>query len=70
MTKENYSIQGLKDLLNNLEQLSTCTMTLREIENVSSEAYNKLMEEQHSIIEKANAYAGALKGELNAEFRS
>nr|AKN38146.1 hypothetical protein [Vibrio tasmaniensis] len=61
MTKENYSIQGLKDLLNDLEELSTCIMTLSGIpEHFNSSAYDQLQEDKHALIQKINGYASIL----------
>ncbi|WP_146448128.1 hypothetical protein [Vibrio kanaloae] len=61
MTNLNYSITGLKDLLNDLENISTCLMTLSAVpEHVNSSAYDQLQEDQHSLIEKINGYATML----------
>lgn len=62
MTVENYSITGLKDLLNDLENLSTCLMTLTTVpEHINSSAYDQLMEDQYSLIQKINGYATMLR---------
>jgi len=60
MTTENYSIFGLKDLLNDLENLSTCLMTL-PVEHVDSTAYGQLQEDQFSLIQTINGYATMLQ---------
>jgi hypothetical protein len=59
MTVENYSITGLKDLLNDLENLSTCLMTLPE-KHVDATAYGQLMEDQYALIQTINCYATML----------
>lgn len=59
MTIENYSIIGLKDLLNDLENLSTCLMTLPE-KHVDATAYGQLMEDQYALIQTINGYATML----------
>lgn len=62
MTTENYSITGLKDLLNDLENLSTCLMTLAALpQHVNSSAYDQLMEDQYSLIQTINGYATMLR---------
>lgn len=60
MTIENYSIVGLKDLLNDLENLSTCLMGLPE-EHVDSTAYGILLEDQLTLIQTINSYASMLQ---------
>lgn len=60
MTIENYSIIGLKDLLNDLENLSTCLMTLPE-KHVDATAYGQLMEDQYALIQTINGYATMLQ---------
>ncbi|MDA0150673.1 hypothetical protein [Vibrio sp. LaRot3] len=60
MTTENYSITELKDLLNDLENLSTCLMTLPE-EHVDASALSQLFEDQFSLIQKINGYATMLR---------
>lgn len=60
MTTENYSIAELKDLLNDLENLSTCLMTLPE-EHVDASALSQLFEDQLSLIQKINGYASMLR---------
>ena len=59
MTTENYSMFGLKDLLNDLEHLSTCLMSLPE-EHVDSTAFGQLKEDQLSLIHTINSYATML----------
>ena len=60
MTIENYSIIGLKDLLNDLENLSTCLMTIPQ-EHVDSTAYCLLQEDQFNLIQTINGYATMLQ---------
>ena len=59
MTTENYSIIGLKDLLNDLENLSTCLMTLPE-RHIDATAYGQLVEDQYALIQTINCYASML----------
>ena len=59
MTTENYSIVGLKDLLNDLENLSTCLIILPE-KHIDATAYGQLMEDQHALIQTINGYATML----------
>lgn len=61
MTTKNYSINGLKDLLNDLENLSTCLMTLPE-QHVHVKAYSQLIEDQYALIQTINGYATMLQG--------
>lgn len=62
MTTKNYSINGLKDLLNDLENLSTCLMTLTTVpEHINSSAFDQLQEDQHALIQTINGYATMLK---------
>jgi hypothetical protein len=62
MTIQNYSIIGLKDLLNDLENLSTCLMGLTSVpEHIHSSAYDQLQEDQYSLIQKINGYATMLR---------
>lgn len=56
MTTENYSIFGLKDLLNDLEHLSNCIMTIPQ-HHIDDAAYYQLIDDQHNLIQKVNAYA-------------
>lgn len=57
MTNQDYSITGLKDLLNDLENLSTCLMTLTTVpEHINSTAYDQLMEDQYALIQMINGY--------------
>lgn len=61
MTTENYSIIGLKDLLNDLENLSTCLMTLTTVpEHINSSAFDQLQEDQYALIQTINGYATML----------
>lgn len=61
MTNNNYSIQGLKDLLSDLEELSNCIMVLSGIpERINSSAYDQLQEDQYSLIQEINGYASIL----------
>lgn len=60
MTTENYSIIGLKDLLNDLENFSTCLMGLPE-EHVDATAYGLLLENQLNLIQTINSYASVLQ---------
>jgi hypothetical protein len=55
MTNQDYSIAGLKGLLNDLENLSTCLMTLPE-EHVDATAYGQLLEDQYALIQMINGY--------------
>ena len=62
MTVENYSIIGLKDLLNDLENLSTCLMTLTTVpEHINSSAFDQLQDDQYALIQKINGYATVLQ---------
>lgn len=62
MTTQNYSIIGLKDLLNDLENLSTCLMVLTSVpEHINSSAYDQLREDQYSLIQRINGYATMLR---------
>lgn len=64
MTNLDYSILGLKDLLNDIEELSTCLMSLSALSHsslISSEAFDQLVENQFTLIQKANSYASILK---------
>lgn len=62
MTTQNYSIIGLKDLLNDLENLSTCLMGLTSVpEHINSSAYDQLQEDQYSLIQRINGYASMLR---------
>lgn len=65
MTNQDYCIDGLKDLINNLENISTCLMSIPE-EHIDTKAIGLLKENQHSLIEKINSYATMLK-ELEKE---
>ena len=62
MTTQNYSIFDLKDLLNDLENLSTCLMTLTTVpEHINSSAFDQLMEDQYALIQSINGYATMLQ---------
>ncbi|EJB0234651.1 hypothetical protein ACI45T_004745 [Vibrio vulnificus] len=62
MTTENYSIIGLKDLLNDLESLSTCLMTLNAVsEHINSSVFDQLQEDQYTLIQTINGYAAILQ---------
>lgn len=60
MTKENYSIQGLKDLLDELENLATCLIGMPR-DRVDKHAWNKMLENQFEMVQEAAAYANRLK---------
>ncbi|ELU0552550.1 TPA: hypothetical protein ACGSSZ_004811 [Vibrio parahaemolyticus] len=59
MTKPNYSITGLKHLLVDLENLSTCIISMPK-EHVDSAAYSQLLEDQFDLIQRVNGYATML----------
>lgn len=59
MTTNNYSITGLKDLLNDLENLSTLLMCVPE-HHVDSSAILQLQEDQFNLIHTINSYASML----------
>lgn len=68
MTNLNYSIDGLKDLLNDLENLSTCLITLSSIPNhIDSSSLNQLYEDQYSLIQTVNCYATVLQASQFAD---
>ena len=50
----------LKDLLDDLENLSTCLMSLPE-KHVDSTAYGILLEDQFTLIQTINSYASVLR---------
>ena len=60
MTNQDYSIDGLKDLVSDLENIATCLMTIPE-EHVDATAIGLLEESQYNLIKKINAYAMMLK---------
>ncbi len=60
MTNLNYSISGLKDLLSDLENLSTCIISLPK-EHVSASVLSDLMEHQHELIQFIDGYCMMLK---------
>lgn len=49
----------LKDLLNDLQNLSTCLMTV-PLEHVDASAYQQLLEDQFNLIQFINGYASVL----------
>jgi hypothetical protein len=59
MTKENYSIQGLKDLLDELENLTTCLIGMPR-DRVDKDAWSKMLENQFELVQEATAYANIL----------
>lgn len=62
MTIQNYSISGLKDLLNDLENLSTSLIALQSSsEHVDSGVLSSLQESQFSLIQTVNGYATILQ---------
>lgn len=65
MTNQDYSIDGLKGLLNDLENISTCLMSIPE-EHIDATAIGLIKKNQHSLIEKINSYATMLR-ELEKE---
>lgn len=60
MTNLNYSISGLKDLLSELENLSTCIISLPK-EHVSASVLSDLMEHQHELIQFIDGYCMMLR---------
>lgn len=56
MTTNNYSIAGLKDLLNDLENLSTCLISIPQ-EHVDCSVIAQLRHDQYELIQKVNTYA-------------
>jgi hypothetical protein len=60
MTTLNYSISGLKDLLSDLENLSTCISCLPR-NHVSPSVLNDLIKQQHDLIEFTNGYCTMLQ---------
>ena len=59
MTTENYSIQGLKDLLDELENLTTCLIGMPR-NSVDKDAWSKMLENQFELVQEATAYANIL----------
>lgn len=59
MTIENYSTQGLKDLLDELENLATCLMGMPR-DRVDIDAWNRILEDQFKLIKESQAYANIL----------
>ncbi len=59
MTTENYSIQGLKDLLDELENLTTCLIGMPR-NRVDKDAWSKMLENQFELVQEATAYANIL----------
>jgi len=60
MTTLNYSINGLKDLLNDLENLSTCLMSI-PLAHVDAAAYQQLREDQLALIQSICTYGTTLQ---------
>ncbi|MBY4623168.1 hypothetical protein NB622_00045 [Vibrio parahaemolyticus] len=60
MTNLNYSISGLKDLLTDLENLSTCITGLPK-EHVSPTVLADLIEQQYQLIQFVNGYCMMLQ---------
>ena len=60
MTKKNYSIQGLKVLLDELENLTTCLSALPK-DRVDKKAWNQVLEDQFKLVQEAAAYANMLE---------
>lgn len=56
MTDKEYSIQGLRDLLNDLENLSNCLMTI-PLDQVSPTTVGLLNEDQYQLIKKISDYS-------------
>lgn len=59
MTTNNYSIIGLKDLLNDLENLSTCLISIPE-HHVDISVISQLKQDQYDLIQTVNSYASML----------
>lgn len=59
MTTLNYSISGLKDLLSDLETLSTCIVTMPS-DHVSQSVRNQLLDHQLDLIQRINGYCTIL----------
>ncbi|MDF4871679.1 hypothetical protein P3571_23550 [Vibrio parahaemolyticus] len=59
MTTNNYSITGLKALLNDLENLSTCLNCIPE-HHVDSLVILQLQQDQLNLIHTINSYASML----------
>lgn len=59
MTNNNYSINGLKKLIDDLETLATCLNGIPQ-ERVNKEAYNKLLEDQFNMIQEVGCYCNLL----------
>ncbi|TKF18581.1 hypothetical protein FCV43_16430 [Vibrio genomosp. F6] len=59
MTNNNYSINGLKKLIDDLETLATCLSGMPQ-EYVNKEAYNRLLEDQFNMIQEVNSYCNML----------
>lgn len=57
MTNKEYSIIGLKDLLNDLENLSKALISIDCVtEHVSLSAHEELKADLHNLIKETNAY--------------
>lgn len=67
MTTQNYSINGLKDLLKDLENLSTCLMSM-PLAHVDPSALQQLREDQFNLIQTISGYVTMLQAlEKNPE---
>lgn len=69
MTTNNYSITGLKDLLNDLESLSTCLMGIPH-NHVDSSVILQLQQDQFNLIHTINSYASMLLQSENSELEN
>tara|TARA_Y100000588_G_C14171452_1_gene889337 strand:- start:297 stop:512 length:216 start_codon:yes stop_codon:yes gene_type:complete len=69
MTTNNYSITGLKDLLNDLENLSTCLMGIPK-HQVDSSVILQLQQDQFNLIQTVNSYASMLRHSENSELEN
>lgn len=69
MTTNNYSITGLKDLLNDLENLSACLMGIPE-HHVDSSVILQLQQDQFNLIHTINSYASMLLQSENSELEN
>lgn len=59
MTTDNYSIQGLKNLLDDLGNLSTCIITMPK-EHIDKTTYDQLIEDQYNLIQSIICYGNVL----------
>lgn len=55
MTTSNYSINGLNDLLEDLETLTICLNSM-PIEHVDTDAYSRIQDDQLSMIQSITLY--------------